>query len=267
MFHLLKHTWGASHVGLEIIPTSTTPECTTPRFLQLLPLTRIPLRGGLLAFLLYMHVCVCVCVCVCIHTHTQSLFSGTTAEQIGLLRMALSSRKFAGLTIGRVGGAVKTMAQFHITVAHLAVDRRGRVTGAQTRESAISAISHKCRLLVDLGPTSWRGWAGFLPGRVQFVGMSARQVRACTAHGRVRHPSPADLHDSYTACMHDAAVWGSRPSHQRVVGGLRSFTITRLCLYLLCVYMHTHAHIHRHLSLARFSDVQRAGCIKLLFRD
>ena len=55
------------------------------------------------------------------------------------------------------------------------------MTGAQTRDLATAAI--KRRLLADLYLTSWRGWAGFLLGRVQFVGMSARQVRACTLHG------------------------------------------------------------------------------------
>ena len=31
--------------------------------------------------------------------------------------------------------------------------------------------------------TPRRGWAEFLPGRVQFIGMSARQVRARSQHG------------------------------------------------------------------------------------
>ena len=87
--------------------------------------------------------------------------------------------------------ASQSVGHFHTMVAHLAVDRRGRVTGALTRESATAAI--KRWLLVDLSMTSWRGWADFLLGRVQFVGVSTRQVRACTQQGRLRDISPAAL--------------------------------------------------------------------------
>ena len=145
-----------------------------------------------------------------------TLFFGTADEQVGPLRTALHSRKFAGFAVGRVGEASQSIAKFHTMVAHLAVDRRGRVIGALTRESAIPATER--RLLVDLSMSSWRGWADFLLGRVQFVGMSARQIRACTQHGRLRDPSPAGIDDSYNACMHTAAASTALAPHTHPAG-------------------------------------------------
>ena len=81
-------------------------------------------------------------------------------------------------------------------------------------EAGMGETGHWCGLSL----TSWRGWAGFLLGRVQFVGMLARQVRACTSHARVRDPSPAGLDDSYHACLHNAAVFIALAPHTHPTG-------------------------------------------------
>ena len=112
-----------------------------------------------------------------------------------------------------------------------------------SRKSICSSV--KCRLLVDLSMMPWRGWANFPLGRVQFVGTSACQVSACTQHSRLRDPSPADLDDSHTACMHNAAVFTAPPpppppprvgSHVTDICGrkphtvYRTFSLMKACL-------------------------------------
>ena len=70
----------------------------------------------------------------------------------------------------------------HCGGAHSSRQER-EVTGTLCTHPSVAAAK-KRRLLVDLSMTSWRGWTDFLLGRVQFVGMAARQARAYTQHGR-----------------------------------------------------------------------------------
>ena len=69
------------------------------------------------------------------------------------------------------------------------------------------------------------GRADFLLGGVQFVGMSARQVRACTQYGRHGDGSQVGIDNSYLQPLQYAqrcSLYSSRPGYQpsRVVGGL-----------------------------------------------
>ena len=55
--------------------------------------------------------------------------------------------------------------------------------------------------------TSWRGWTDFSLGRVQAVGVSVGQVRACTQHDSHRDASHVDLDNSYNVRMNNAVIF------------------------------------------------------------
>ena len=66
-----------------------------------------------------------------------------------------------------------------------------RTVGLWKPHSAGAGLWNDDAVRLTISKPHGGGWAGCLLGKVQFVGLSARQVRACTQHRRYRDTSPA----------------------------------------------------------------------------
>ena len=100
--------------------------------------------------------------------------------------------------VGDVGEAGQAVTE---NTAKMVIQDSVQGNGRHWRPVAASAIARQ-----QTYRWSVRARADFLLGRVQFVGMSARQVRACTQHSRHRDASQVGLDNSCNVRMRNTAI-------------------------------------------------------------